>query len=122
MRNLLGNTKDQQNKFTKSGIYQFNCSARNCNATYIGQTKRSVQIRTKEHMKHIEKLEPAKSAIAEHSINNRHKVKIDDFKLIEETNDHRKLNILESIHIHKNQQNAINRETGFVSSALFNIL
>jgi hypothetical protein len=51
------------------GVYRIPCE---CGRVYIGQTGRSVDIRLKEHQRHIRLEHPDKSAIAEHSIDQGH--------------------------------------------------
>jgi hypothetical protein len=45
-----------------------------CCRVYIGQTGRSVNIRLKEHQRHIRLEHPDKSAVAEHSIDQGHRI------------------------------------------------
>jgi len=46
------------------GIYKIPCE---CGKVYIGQSGRSIQLRIKEHERHIRSCQPDKSAVAEHS-------------------------------------------------------
>jgi len=46
------------------GIYKIPCE---CGKVYIGQSGRSVQLRIKEHERHIRLAQPDKSIVAEHS-------------------------------------------------------
>jgi len=47
-----------------------------CGRVYIGQSGRSIQLRIKEHNKHIRLAQPDKSAVAEHSFNHDHIIKL----------------------------------------------
>jgi hypothetical protein len=49
---------------------------------YIGQSDRSVHIQIKEHERHIILAQTEKSAVAEHSMNQDHKMKLHDTKLL----------------------------------------
>ncbi|KAJ8949459.1 hypothetical protein NQ318_007560 [Aromia moschata] len=52
LQTLLGNPKDKIiNNNEKSGIYEISC--KDCDQKYIGQTKRSILTRFKEHMAHL---------------------------------------------------------------------
>ncbi|KAJ8958672.1 hypothetical protein NQ318_016397 [Aromia moschata] len=50
-KRFLGNPKDKLDNNEKSGIYEISC--KDCDQKYIGQTKRSILTRFKEHMAHL---------------------------------------------------------------------
>lgn len=52
-------------------MYKINCS--DCNASYIGQTKRRLEIRLNEHKKNIKRNVSECSVVSAHRINNNHK-------------------------------------------------
>jgi hypothetical protein len=55
------------------------CSAPwDCGQVYIGQTGRSIETRVKEHLRHTRLEQPDISAVAEHSINLGHRIKLQD--------------------------------------------
>ena len=56
-------------------IYSIPCE---CSRVYIGQGGQSTQIRIKEHNRHIRLAQSDKSAVAEHSINHDHIIKLQD--------------------------------------------
>jgi hypothetical protein len=49
-----------------------------CGQVYIGQTGRSIETRIKEHHRHIRLEQPDQSALAKHSINLGHRIKLQD--------------------------------------------
>lgn len=53
LKSRLGSTKDKINKLNRAGVYKISCP--HCNKIYIGQTKRTLEIRLKEHISEVEK-------------------------------------------------------------------
>jgi hypothetical protein len=68
LSSLLRPVKDHLGLGTP-GVYRIPCE---CGRVYIGQTGRSVDVRLKEHQRHIRLEHPDKSAVAEHSIDQGH--------------------------------------------------
>jgi hypothetical protein len=55
---------------------------RECGRVYSGQTGRSVDIRIKEHQRHIRLYHPDKSVIAEHSIDQGHRIQFHNASIL----------------------------------------
>lgn len=121
--NILGNPKEKLTEHQKSGIYSIECTETNCNGIYIGQTRRNILSRFKEHCAHIRYNRPSKSAFAHHALCSDHLgVTSDNLKLIKQINNRTELDIWESIYIQRNIQRAVNNERQPIISPLFNFL
>lgn len=127
LKNMLGTTKDRKELEEKSGIYQVACS--HCEKKYIGQTKRLVTTRFKEHIgeaeaakkkkKNSRKLE-FKSAIAKHIIEEQHHITQEDLSIIKELTDWRKMEAYESLYIGRQpKEKLLNEDGGNGCSSLF---
>ena len=57
------------------GVYSIPCE---CGLVYIGQSGQSIELQIKEHNRNIRLAKPDKSAVAEHSINHDHIIKLQD--------------------------------------------
>ena len=82
LRGQLMRVKDQdplEKKFNV--VYQVPCS---CGHVYIGETKRALETRMKEHKAATRRGELEKSAIAEHAWNHHHQVEWDEIKVLDE--------------------------------------
>lgn len=117
LQNLLHNPKDKIETNNKSGIYKITCN--NCDKIYIGQTKRSIITRFKEHRAHIIYNRPSKSAVANHAISNNHNIDIDNLTLIKHITNKNQLDAWESIHIFKNKLILMNDDDAPIVSPLF---
>ena len=119
--NMLSDFKDKTENQYKSGIYKISCGNKNCSLMYIGQTKRAIIKRFKEHSANIKHNQPDKSAVALHALELDHfNITSDNnLKLLKQVNNNRKLNAWESLHLHKNRCHLMNTDRGQIQSPLF---
>lgn len=115
---ILGYTKNKIENLHKSGIYEFKCD--DCEKTYIGQTKRNIKQRYKEHFSHIKYNRPEKSAFAQHILEEGHNTNVNNVTLLKDVKNSRHLDAYESYFISKNNTNLLNHENGNINSELFN--
>lgn len=121
----LTNTRDKTILLDKSGVYSIICNEQNCEYIYIGKSRRKVISRFKEHKRATTKLEPHKSAIAEHMIENHHSFEIENLDIMYECYNENRLQILESIFIqtyHPQEMLMNTNNTGLSRSCLFSLL
>lgn len=119
---FLGNPKDSTPILEKSGIYQINCDT--CDKLYIGQTRRQIMTRWKEHFSHIKFCRPEKSSVADHILETNHNISIKNLSLLKTVNNKHYLDSLESIYIAKHDKHKLlNSDNGPIPySALFDLL
>jgi len=102
-------------------VYKINCN--NCDASYVGQTKRKMMTRVKEHHDNI-KLDKSKhSVITEHILDLNHNFDWDNIKILDTESNYNKRLISEMLHI-KEQKNGINshNDTEFLNESYYCLL
>lgn len=120
LQNVLHNPKDKIETQNKSGIYKITCN--NCENIYIGQTKRNILTRFKEHIAHIKYKRPTKSAVADHVITNNHNIDIDNLTLIKHISNKNQLDAWESLYIYKHKHKLMNNDDVPIISPLFKFI
>lgn len=100
----------------KPGVYKVNCS---CGSSYIGQTKRTVACRIKEHIRAVKNNDPHKSAIAQHLLESgtNHWIELHNPKILSTERRYIPRLVREAIEITKVKN--FNREDGFQLSKIW---
>jgi hypothetical protein len=94
------------------GVYRIPCE---CGRVYIGQTGPSMDIRLKAHQRHIRLEHPGKSAIAEHSIAQGHRIQFHNSSILATKTRYMDRTVRDAIEIELHPYN-ISREGGFCLS------
>ena len=100
---FLPSLKDQINHNEKSNlVYEISCQ--NCAFVYIGQTKRDLKSRIKEHQHTIKFQRPEKSALCQHSMENDHLIDWSEVKILKGDHEYSKCLFTESWCINEKPQ------------------
>jgi len=110
---IIKTGKDQLNVTQQRNVvYRISCTQ--CNMTYVGQTKRQLKTRIKEHKLDINKKTGILSVISEHRLELGHEFDWANTEILDIEKAYNKRLISEMIYI-KMQNNSINRQTDTVS-------
>ncbi len=89
-------------------VYCAPCS--DCSTLYIGETKRSLRVRGKEHKAAITAGDTTHSALAEHCINQRHNFRLESLRAIDSEAKLRKRRVKESLYISASNNSCNNKQ------------
>jgi hypothetical protein len=115
--------ENQQNEHDNNGIYELRCNT--CKLWYIGQTRRDLKVRHKEHVRYNIYIRP-QSAYAVHIVDNTHEYGTlhETIKLLKTCNKGTKLNCWETIYMQVYQQQGllIQEQQTLEQNPLFNLV
>ena len=111
LRQQLTKVKDTDPTLKRSSVvYSIPCS---CGQKYIGETKRNLEARLKEHQIATRRGETDKSAIAEHAWEKQHQPQWNIIKILDRARNESILLIKEALHIMMTDQHSLlNRDQG----------
>jgi hypothetical protein len=98
-------------------VYSIPCQ---CGKVYVGQSGQTVEKRVEEHRRHICLAHPEKSAVAKHSIDNDHKIRLQEAKILASKSGYMHRLISEPIELDLHPNN-INREDGLLLSTTWQL-
>ena len=90
-------------------MYQIPCS---CGNVYIGEMKRALETRIKEHRAATRRGKTEKSAIAEHAWGQQHPILWEETSVLDQAKNNTTLLIKEALHIRLTDLELINRDEG----------
>ncbi|XP_062541740.1 uncharacterized protein LOC134209742 [Armigeres subalbatus] len=117
LRDLLCNLKDRVPSEEQSGVYRISCD--DCSAVYIGQTRRKIKVRLREHKSAVETLKIHESSVAAHAVNCGHNINWEDSKLLRAVRKNSQLN--ESMFITNSKEPLMNEDEPPIVSNLFGL-
>ncbi|KYN10006.1 hypothetical protein ALC57_17868, partial [Trachymyrmex cornetzi] len=107
LNKFIKTSKDKLDKMDNSNVvYKINCC--NCDCSYVGQTKRKLKIRIKEHKADIRKSNNH-SVVSLHQLQYGHQIDWENINILDSERLFYKRSISEMIHI-KKQENGINNQ------------
>jgi len=108
-------------QFRNNLIYKISC--KNCDATYVGQTKRQFRTRVSEHRNNIKQDQSKRSVITEHIINYNHTFDWENTKILDYEPRFYKRIVSEMIHIKEQKISLnLNSDTELLDDTYFDIL
>jgi len=114
--------KDKTGPMSQSEcVYMINCT--NCDASYVGQTKRQLATRIKEHKGDINRKNGSLSVISNHRLENNHEFNWSGTRILDKESSYTKRLVSEMVFI-KKQKNGLNKQsdTEFLPDAYLPII
>ncbi|KYN37250.1 hypothetical protein ALC56_08307, partial [Trachymyrmex septentrionalis] len=101
-------------------VYKINC--KDCNASYVGQTKRKLITRVTEHKSNLHKGPNFYSVITEHALHHSHKINWDNTEVLDEERYFNKRLISEIINIKQQTNLNLQKDTDSLDHTYNDIL
>ena len=107
LKSIFGLPKDKVPIESVTGVvYEIPCS--DCNKKYVGQTGNSLHTRLQQHRAACRLLQPEKSALAQHSIEETHQINWAEAKVVERSTNWRQ-RLFKEAYVTARQTDAMNR-------------
>ncbi|XP_055633989.1 uncharacterized protein LOC129774296 [Toxorhynchites rutilus septentrionalis] len=119
LKDLLCSLKDKIPPDEKSGIYEIPCKS--CPAVYIGQTRRKLKVRLREHRNAVENKRLNESSVAAHSTGLNHEIYWDNARLKKCVRKASHLKAWEPMYFHTAEPSLTNEFEAPITSNLFNL-
>jgi len=122
LRHFVKVHKDQDHILSKNNvIYKISCN--DCDASYVGQTKRQLKTRLKEHKHNLKQDFSKHSVISEHIVKYNHSFDWDNTKIMDRDSNYYKRIVSEMIHIKEQKKGLnLNSDTELLNESYFDIL
>jgi len=122
LNKIIRRGKDRIDPMSQNDVvYKINCL--NCDNSYVGQTKRQLSTRLKEHMSDIKKKNDTLSVISNHRLEYNHDMNWGEATILDKESSYVKRIVSEMVHI-KKQHNGLNKQsdTDLLSDAYLPII
>jgi len=94
--NIVKAHKDAEIMFKTNIVYKIQCNE--CDVSYVGQTKRQIRTRIKEHKNNIKLDETRHSVIIDHIVNHKHTFDWNDVRIMDSESNYNKRLVSEMLH------------------------
>lgn len=119
LRHKLCNYKDPLPPLTTAGIYEISCQ--DCDLKYVGQSRRAISDRFKEHKSATDHGHIERSSVAEHMLIQQHEIDIEASQRLKFVMSQHKLDAWESFFMNTSSSPLMNREPAPITSYLFTL-
>ena len=89
-------------------VYRVNC--KNCDKFYIGETRRTIEKRMKEHKNGANGVQEKVSGLSQHLRQTNHEANFDEVKVLHKERDYKKRKFKEALEIKKYKSNLLNKK------------